>query len=223
MAFSEVEAFLTGEPWVPFENRPKLELPSPSERRALFEEGRFDLANRARAQMTRGVSYREFKVGCSVLAWHPTEGPILYDAYNFKPVKKEEKGEAKRCAERNAIRFAEQDGCVKIIAIVTASREKSVSEKYDHDVLHPCEECRSLFRTVPAIDQDTIVYNILDTTPPLPDEEIAQHRKAVMDFVASTSLPLPDNTIIHPPLNTEFDIMAEERTMQELQELYREK
>lgn len=225
MPISRTEAFLTGEPWVDPEILPNLEPPTPEQRQAFFETARFNLVERARKQMERGVSYRDFKVGCSVLAWHPKDGLVIYDAHNVKPFKIKQKGADKLCAERNALNYATEEKCTKIIAIVTASREKNTGDDSpnQHDVLHPCPDCLELFNSLPSIDQDTIVYSVLDETPPLPREEIERYEEDVKAFAEVTSLPLAKGTKIFPPLNPDYDFMGEEKTMQELLALYAKK
>ena len=193
--------------------KPDLPAPTAEERRAEFEKMHFELLKAARLVWEKGVSYRGFKVGCAVLAWHPKEGWLVYTAHNFKPVPREERGEDKRCAERNALGAAQNDGCEKIVAIVTVSDQRSTSDDSDtpHGVLHACKDCRDLFKELPIIDGDTILYNAND-----PDLETDP---AGEEIVSPGALPgISPITRKHHQrrAETDFVVVGEERTMEEL-------
>ncbi|MBI4262504.1 hypothetical protein HY624_03190 [Candidatus Uhrbacteria bacterium] len=111
------------------------------------------------------VSYREFKVGCALLAEAPEGKTVDYTihfGYNFKPVK----GSEKLCAERNAFESAIGDQSPHIIAIVTVSQETSTGDpNQSHSVLHPCDMCRTMlmdYRERGVISGDTIICCVND-------------------------------------------------------------
>ncbi len=193
--------------------KPDMSAPSSEARKEEFEHARFKLIQTAQLYWEKAVSYRDFKVGCAVLAWHPNEGWVVYGAHNFKPEKKEVRGEDKRCAERGALRMAEADGCTKIAAIVTVSDQRSTGddEGTPHGVLHSCKDCLELFRELPSIDEQTIVYNVHDgdlKTDPAGNDIV--FRGAIPGVS-----PILRKRHLAPP-KTDFAVMGEERTMKEL-------
>jgi len=204
-----------------------LQEPSPEDRRAKFESARFRLIQLARHNWENAVSYRSrpFKVGCAVLAWHPLDGWIEIGAYNYKPIKRVERGDAKKCAERMALRMAEANESTKIAAIVTVCDQQSVDtdQPLEHGVLHPCDECRALFRELDEkklIDDNTILYNLHD--PDLKTDPRAN--TPVSDSQLATIEPIPLHRHVYPRVDhNNFAVMGEERTVKDLLTLYEDK
>ena len=120
-----------------------------------------------------GVSHRDFKVGCCAMGKEPEgqvdkveefllglggkskepaigdKGLVVYSAYNFtlEPARPGRLPEEKKCAERNAIEAALSKRCELIVAIVTVSKETATGDpSKERGVLHPCRECRDLYR-----------------------------------------------------------------------------
>lgn len=127
----------------------------------------------------RGVSHRNppFQVGCAIMGIepnHPPNDPVLYYSSNFKPFPGETSGEEKRCAERNALDSTRGQAKV-IVALVTVSRETNTGDTTEiRDTLHPCQDCRNMFRKLLAegfMREDTIICNINDSAGELKIEE----------------------------------------------------
>lgn len=121
-------------------------------------------------------SYRGFLVGCSVLGRKadrgasPETGYEVYSTGNFKPEKKPQAGYQKRCAERNTIQLALNENCNFIPAICTISDQASTEPgASEHDVLHPCEDCRSLLKEIMDqghISSNTVLCSVRDGVDP---------------------------------------------------------
>lgn len=127
-----------------------------------YENHRPKLIADAAATRDRAVSHRGFHVGCVVMTVDLRDQKYVYDSYsaaNFTPIKKEppEKGPNKFCAERVALERALTDGAKLIPAMVSYSKETNVTREtkagepmIEHDVLHPCQDCRQLMRAMLA-------------------------------------------------------------------------
>jgi len=159
-----------------------------AEHKREYERMRDALVKAAQLARDNAVSYREtpFLVGCAVMGWKDNdEDYVIRTAGNFTPTKAppEEpyrgswRGKEKRCAERNALDAIQTDHPNGIVAIVTASREKSTDPhaSADHDVLHPCHDCLEYIQDLlqqGIIKPDTIIYNVNDTEEPDEDESV---------------------------------------------------
>lgn len=115
------------------------------------------------------ISYREFKVGCAVVGIRPqmpNEEYVVWQGYNFKPQPGYQEGKDERCAERNVLDAAQSE--LKVIcALATFSKESSTGDPTKaHDVLHPCKDCRAMFRQLLQIGflrEDTLIVNANDS------------------------------------------------------------
>ncbi len=137
-----------------------------------YQSVRDELVERARlARDTMARSYRDFKVGCSVLVWTGKEY-VIHSAGNDTPerVVPPRQGKEKRCAERQALELAlvePKEGQI-VVAIVTFSKELATNPddpRHYHDVLHPCPDCRQLLRELQAqgkITDETVMNNVHD-------------------------------------------------------------
>lgn len=109
------------------------------------------VAAAAEARDSLAYSYRDFLVGCSVLAWNKEKDEYhIFSAGNYLAGKRTLRpGQRKDCAERLAIEGAEAAGYNSIVAIVTVSSEKNTDAANDEDnaTLKPCRQCRDFFRT----------------------------------------------------------------------------
>ncbi|HYF28906.1 MAG TPA: hypothetical protein VEA36_00890 [Candidatus Paceibacterota bacterium] len=133
-------------------------------------------------------SYRQFNVGCALLAFRPDRphrqsyevhvGMNLKVAQQARPV----------CAEPIAIGGAHGAGCSRAIGMVI------VGELREEDVdvlktLHPCTECRLLMEDHPIIRPDTI---IVTARPPVdgrvPEYEIRTFKR-LLEFHRLLELP----------------------------------
>lgn len=119
----------------------------------------------------QAVSYRAFRVGCSVLADNPrVKGNYeVRSDHNFKPWENAEYGWDKLCAENNATAMAIVHGAEYIPAIVVASHHKEIGEKPEDDThsqkaLHSCRNCRNLFRELieQGIMSDETIIRFVD-------------------------------------------------------------
>jgi len=144
-----------------------------------YREARTDLIRRAALARDQAVSYRGFKIGCAAMGIEPPhyggeERFIGYDGCNVKLSPAIVRGTDKRCAERNTLEAMK--GWAKVInALVTVSKEANTGdEPRIHDVLHPCEDCRHLFREFLEegfMREDTILCNVNDAEEELKIEE----------------------------------------------------
>ena len=133
-----------------------------------FKTHRDALIAGAKFTEPNGVSYRPvpFKVSCLLLAEKPGLQPgeyAMYNTYNFKPIQREEHGSKKRCAERNAIEGAINNGCRKIIGLVTYSKQKTTGDENKSDrVLHCCKDCRLFIKELihkGLMEKDSLICN----------------------------------------------------------------
>ncbi len=119
------------------------------------------------------ISYRNFKVGCSVLAIDAQGQTHVFSAGN----KKELKNDAKYCAERGAIEQATAAGYTRIVGLITVSKETSTvrdnetAVEHPAEVLHPCTVCRNLLHLDPLVDGQTILVMHNDSKENDPKEE----------------------------------------------------
>lgn len=131
---------------------------------------RDNLVAAAQAARDKAVSYRDFKVGCAVMAWKEGLGEdeyLIRTAGNFTPQKGQGRGHQKRCAERNALEAALTDNPELIIAITSVSKESNTdSPSVAHDVLHPCLDCRQLLRELKStgvVNDKTVIHCVNDS------------------------------------------------------------
>ncbi len=97
------------------------------------------------------VSHRGCKVGSCVIAINPKffkRDYAIYTDHNVTPAPNlNRRGKDKRCAERNALERATDDGCEFFPAMATVSNFVDTGDpSKGHDVLHPCKDCRDLWR-----------------------------------------------------------------------------
>ena len=112
----------------------------------------------AMARDQGAFSYRDFLVGAAVctevgpenayLTKFPNDAYQTHYAGNFKGVPGPKRPSIDECAERKAIIKALMENPKFIFAIYTVSKEMGVdsNEIAQHDILHPCAECREMFR-----------------------------------------------------------------------------
>jgi len=106
----------------------------------------------------KGVSHRNFKVGCSLLAHNESTATevmevknlLVYDSGNYTPRPRQSPDEEKQCAERRAVNFSLNEGSTPVVGLVVASEKLQADEVsgLDTPVLHPCAACRELFTQV---------------------------------------------------------------------------
>ena len=125
-----------------------------------------DLIMAAKINRDNAFSYREFKVGCAVAGIGSDGEYVVYQGYNFKPQPGHVEGGEKRCAERNVLDEAQSD-TKAVFAIVTVSKEIDTGDPTKaHDALHPCRDCRTMFRELLKsgfLKEDTIILNANDS------------------------------------------------------------
>jgi len=66
------------------------------------------------------------------------------------------------CAEQIALGAAREAGYDRIIGMVIAGNpQPEENESAQHLTLHPCKECRKVFKNLPEISPDTLIITIL--------------------------------------------------------------
>lgn len=121
-----------------------------------FENFLPQMVQRAMVDCDRsGVSHRNFKVGCSLLAYNEStdaevvevKNLLVYDSGNYTPRPRQSPDEEKQCAERRAVRYSWYEGSTPVVGMVVASEKLQADEisGLDAPVLHPCSACRELF------------------------------------------------------------------------------
>lgn len=118
------------------------------------------LVLRAREALKRAISYRNFNVGCALWAFKTIGAYYVEDrwkiftssnikiAENLRPV----------CAEPIALGTARGAGYDRIIGMVIAGKPQRGE---GHPTLHPCRECRLVFKALPEIYPETLIITIL--------------------------------------------------------------
>jgi cytidine deaminase len=112
-----------------------------------------ELARRAASE--RAISYRDFNVGASAMAMR-TDPPIV--GYLFGANLTPYQGAPKRCAEMEVLHKTRESGFDRILALATfgPDDEGSVNSVIS-PTLHPCAECRTLLKSEPTVDDDTLM------------------------------------------------------------------
>jgi cytidine deaminase len=138
-----------------------------------YRECRNTLIQAAAMNRNYAVSYRPkpFRVGAAILSLDsdlPDDQPAIHPGANFTPVKGDYKGSDKRCAERHAVEGAIAYNTKLIIAIVIVSEEKDKGddENKPSETLHPCLECRKMYRDLlkkGILREDSIICSVNDS------------------------------------------------------------
>ena|GEM_PF-2370914 len=145
-----------------------------------YHEHRSELIADAAEQLKNAVSHRSppFQVGSVAVSI----GPDLemnpeykkWKGYNLKLKPGEVKGAQKKCAERNALEEAEFYSKA-VFALVTVSKESTTGDSAKgQGVLHPCMDCRVMFRDLLKqgfLKEDTIILNVNNSKDPVVTEE----------------------------------------------------
>lgn len=108
----------------------------------------------------QAISYRDFKVGCAVLAHNP-EAPeekclAMFLGANIKATKESRP----ICAEQVAVQAARCSGYPDIIGIVVVGVPQPQEDPHSHVdflALDPCKECVTTFKHTPGVKLDTYV------------------------------------------------------------------
>jgi len=112
----------------------------------------------ALAAREQAISYRDFKVGCAVLARNP-EAPEEERYYVFLGANMKVTKESRPiCAEQVAVQAARCAGYTDIIGIVVVGApqpQEDPDSGVDFLALDPCVECATTFRHTPGIEEDT--------------------------------------------------------------------
>ncbi|OGF26707.1 hypothetical protein A2477_00965 [Candidatus Falkowbacteria bacterium RIFOXYC2_FULL_47_12] len=131
-----------------------------------YEKQKASLVEGAREALKHGISYRNFNVGCTVLAWSDQKQEYkVFVGANLKAGA----GTVKVCAERVAIMSAVSAGYSFIAAIVVCGEsQKDEASGIESPTLHPCDVCRETlyhlivhderFETV--VEFDTILLTV---------------------------------------------------------------
>lgn len=114
----------------------------------------------ARAASLRNKSYRNFQVGCAVLAWDG-ETYRMFVGANAKPIE----GGPKICAEQVAVMSAIAAGFETIVIIVMAGTpQPDDTSGIATTTLHPCFNCRTIFGAI--LPHDTPVTTVHNHSGP---------------------------------------------------------
>ena len=129
------------------------------------------LKEKASGARTHAISYRNFRVGCAVLAVNPNTRKEkrrwrIFTGYNIKVAQ-----DARPiCAEQIAVHSAREAGHTKIIGIVVVGVPQAPEEDpritdREQQSLGPCKECRRSLKETPGIETDTYIatFNPEDT------------------------------------------------------------
>lgn len=128
----------------------------------------YALIERAKAARQKARSWRDFKVGCSVLAYnreyalwdHPKYGE-RYKAFDGWNIKLSQDAEWMVCAEEMAITAAISAGYSMIILVVVCGEFQADDKTgVSGTTLRPCTKCRKIMRAVPIIHNRTRIVTI---------------------------------------------------------------
>lgn len=111
------------------------------------------LAARARRARQRAISWRNFRVGCAVLAYSAEGRWKVFTGFNVKRAGDSRDG--KVCAEVIAIYAAMKAGYDRIIGMVIVGKPEPESLP----TLRPCRECRLVFKAL-RMRPETLVVTI---------------------------------------------------------------
>lgn len=120
------------------------------------------LIDQARSAAGRAVSYRNFRVGCAILAWTPTPR-TLADSYRvfLGANMKANPNTPKVCAEMTALGGAIAEGYTRILGICVAGiPQPDADSGVESATLHPCSVCRTYLATIPQVAADTRVFTV---------------------------------------------------------------
>lgn len=120
------------------------------------------LVARAIEAREQAVSWRNFQVGCTfyafrTAAYSAVERWKIFAGSNIK-VNPESRPV---CAEQIALgaaRAARYDRIIGMVICGTPQQEEGCAENYP--TLHPCKECRAVFKVSPEISMDTIIVTV---------------------------------------------------------------
>jgi cytidine deaminase len=116
----------------------------------------------ARAVAERAISYRGYKVGCTMLLWKSQvdQSSGHYGTLSCANMKPKQSG-PKCCAEKALVTFAQSSGWERVVAIIIVAEPQAddVTGRKT-DTLVPCYECREYLRLMPQISDDTIVLTV---------------------------------------------------------------
>jgi len=118
---------------------------------------------RAQEVMHRAVSWRNFRVGCALWAfknqvYRVEERWRLFTGSNIKVTPESRP----MCAELIAVGAAREAGYDRIIGMVIAGKPQLGEEtSKEYLTLHPCKECRRVFKALPEISSDTQIVTVI--------------------------------------------------------------
>lgn len=129
-----------------------------------FEHQLEELIRRARQASTRAVSYRDFRVGCAVLAENDRGRTRRFLGANAKPIA----DGPKICAEQVAVMAAVTYGYDRIIGMVVAGDPQPDGRTgIQAPTLHPCWHCRQMLGSLPNMRAETIVVTVHNHSGPM--------------------------------------------------------
>lgn len=142
---------------------PTREVPEEEQFQRFYEILEWLVVEARRVAKENAISYRNFCVGCAVFAfknkayeaaqrWRVFIGSNVKIAKDVRTI----------CAEQVAVNAAREAGYDRVIGMVVVGNPQSEeNESIQHPTLHPCKVCRELFKVLPLIRPDTIIFTVL--------------------------------------------------------------
>ncbi len=142
---------------------PKRPIPEEEQLQRFHETLSFMVVRAREAAAERATSWRNFRVGCALfafktVAYSAAERWKIFTGSNIKITK----DSRTICAEQIALGAAREAGYDRIIGMVIAGNPQPEEDNpKQYPTLHPCKECRRVFKHLPEISSDTIILTIL--------------------------------------------------------------
>jgi len=124
-----------------------------------FREWLPALTEKALEAYRRAISWRNFLVGCAVLASKKGEGYKIFAGANCKT----EKNGYPICAEQVAIMATVAEGYDRIHYIVVVGKAQKDESGVLRETLHPCAKCRQILSDIitKKVDSDILDFNTI--------------------------------------------------------------
>ncbi len=142
---------------------PKRLIPEEEQLQRFHEILPFLVVRARESAVERATSWRNFRVGCALfafktVAYSAAERWKVFTGSNIKITK----DSRTICAEQIALGAAREAGYDRIIGMVIAGHPQPEEDSpRQYPTLHPCKECRRVFKSLPEMSSDTIILTIL--------------------------------------------------------------
>lgn len=165
-----------------------------------------------------GTSYREFKVGCAVLAFdEPSMRTGIYLGGNFTPYE----GAEWNCAEKRALQRVENYGFSEVLALAVSGPPQVDVSGVEFPTLHPCHKCRAMLEQSSLVQSDTLIAT---STPSGDAYELFTRNSLIERHTTRQEQPFPDHHFMLPFYWDQiltFDAEAEKDEMARLDKIAR--